>query len=81
MRRECIEELIRGNREIEFKYKGKDYSITYYNDNRKNYISVCEFYKTPVDVKNADEVLKLTIGGITLEKIFSSLPDDAFVIY
>lgn len=39
------------NREIEFKYKEKEYSITYYYDKRKNYISFCEFYK---EILNAE---------------------------
>ena len=81
MKRECIEELIRGNREIEFKFCGKRYSITYYNDNREKYISVGEFYGKTIDVKNADEVLKLKINGYSLEKIFAALPDSAFDIY
>ena len=81
MRSECIQELIRGNREIEFAYNNKMYSITYYNDNRPNYISFCEFYKTPTDVQNSRELLRLKIGEKTLEDIFSTLPDSAFEIY
>ena len=81
MKRECIEELIKAGREIEFSYKGKRYSITYYNDDREKSISVCEFYCPPTDVKTVEEVLKLTVGGITLERIFDSLPDSAFDIY
>lgn len=81
MRRECIEELINGNREITFIYGKDKYSITYYADKRENYISFCKFYKEPIDVKNADELLKIKIGKYTLEEIFSKLPDDAFGIY
>lgn len=44
-------------------------------------ISVCEFYKNPVEVKTASEVLKLKIGSLTLEKIFAQLPDSAFDIF
>ncbi len=81
MRAECIESLVEGNREIEFTYQDKKYSITYYNDNRKNYISFCEFYKTPEDVSNVRELLKILIDGKTLEQVFSELPDSAFDIY
>ena len=81
MTSERIETLIDENREIEFIYKGTRYSITYYNDNREKYISVCEFYKEPIDVKNVDELLKLKIGKYTLKEIFESLPDSAFDIY
>ncbi len=80
MRAECIEELIHGKREIEFIYHNHRYSITYYNDNREKYISVCEYGYKPIDVKSADELLKLHIGRKTLEQIFSSLPDSSFDI-
>ena len=81
MRRECIEELINGNREIEFKYHGRWYSITYYNDNREKYISVCEFYNKPTDVRNVEELFNLYIGNHSLKEIFEALPDSAFNIY
>ncbi len=80
MKPECIEELVRGRREIEFFYLGHRYSITYYEDDRKNFISVCQYYHKPVDVKDADELLKLKIGRRTLEQIFSLLPDNAIDI-
>lgn len=36
--------------EIEFNYKGKRYSITYFSDTHNdNNISFCEFYKEPTD--------------------------------
>ena len=38
MSREELEQLINDGREIEFKFKGKEYSITYYNDNRNKYL-------------------------------------------
>ncbi len=81
MKRECIEELINGNHEIIFLYKNKKYSICYYNDNREKYISVGEYNGKFVDVKNANELFKVKIGKLTLEEIFSLLPDSAFDIY
>ena len=81
MRIELIEALINENREIEFVYCRKKYSITYYNDKREKYISFGEFYGNFVDVKNANELLKLRIGTKRLETILSELPDSAFIIY
>ncbi len=81
MKAECIESLIACNREIEFKYRGKKYSITYYNDKREKYISVCEAYKTPIDVRNSSEVLKIRIGKLTLKEVFATLSDSAFDIF
>ena len=81
MKAECIECLIDCNREIEFSYLGKRYSITYFKQNDKKFISVCEFYKEPIKVQTSSEVLKLKIGSLTLESIFAKLPDSAFDIY
>lgn len=81
MRAECIESLITCGHEIEFKYNGKRYSITYFGDEKTTYISFCEFYKEPIDVKNSYELLKIKIDGKTLEEIFSKLPDSAFCIF
>ncbi len=80
MRAECIEALINERREIEFIYHNQRYSITYYNDDREKCISVCEYGRNPIDVKNAWEVLELRIGNKKLIEIFSLLPDSAFDI-
>lgn len=68
------------NREIEFNYFGKRYSITHYEENGKRMISFCEFYKEPTHVRTADEALPLKIGSKTLMEIFAKLPDSAFDI-
>lgn len=81
MKRECIEELIRGRREIEFVYNKSRYSITYYKDNREKYISFCKFYQEPIDVATVNQLLSIKIGSYTLELIFSKLPDSSFLIY
>ena len=81
MKIEAIEELIKAGREIEFRYKGKRFSITYYNDDREKNISVCAFYEKPTDVRNANEVFELKIGPNKLRDIFECLPDDAFDVY
>ena len=70
-----LKEYIDTGREIEFIYKDIKYSITYYGDNRINYISFCEFYKEPIDVKDIDELLSININGIKLDKIISELND------
>ena len=81
MRVECIESLIACNREIEFTYLGSMYSITYFEENNKKYISVCEFYKKVINVQTVSDVLKIKIGLLTLKEIFAKLPDSAFDIY
>lgn len=65
MLRKDLIELINRGREIEFYFNDKGYSITYYNDNRKNYISIIEFNKleTIHDVSTADEALDVKMDG------------------
>lgn len=81
MRSDCIEALLLCNREIEFSYGGKRYSITEFEKDGKIIFSFCEFYKTPKNVMTPKDILKLKIGNKTLEDIFSELPDSAFDIY
>lgn len=81
MKTECIECLINCNREIEFSYLNKRYSITYLTVKGKRTILFCEFYKEPINVQNPYDVLNLKIGKLTLQQIFAKLPDSAFDIY
>lgn len=56
---EQLKQYISIGDEIEFSYKGKKYSITYWypSDNEDDvWISFCEFYKETTEVKTADEL-------------------------
>jgi len=83
MRSESIEELIRGHRDIEFKYKGEWYSITPSDlEAKEDFVSFCKFYEEPIDIpfERWPDVLKIKIGSLTIGEVLSQLPDDAFVI-
>jgi len=81
MKKQELLQLIQDGREIEFEYRGKRYSITYYNDGRPKYISFCEFYQEPIDVEAPEKVLDILIENIRLERIFEYLPDTAIDIF
>ncbi len=81
MRIEDLRQYINTGREIEFTYNKKNYSITYYNDDRENYISFCEFYKETSDVSNVDELLNVTRDGKTVQEMIESLSDDDYSVY
>ena len=81
MKRECIELLVENNREIEFAYNDKRYSITYYDDKRKKYISFAEFYKLPIDVSSVNDLLKIKLDEKMLEEVLSELPDENIDIF
>ena len=63
--------------EIELTYKDKKYSLTYYDDNRKDYISFCEFDKDVLDVSSIDELWDSSYKGIPIKEIFLSLKGEA----
>lgn len=75
MTKEQLKHLVETGREIEFDYKGKQYSITYYLDNREDYISFCEFYKETLDVKDVDTLWNSTYKNMNVGEILSSLAE------
>jgi hypothetical protein len=68
-------------REIELTFRGKDYSLTYYNDSRKHYISFCEFYKDTLDVSDVDSLWNSTYHGIKVSDIFESLGENDYSLF
>lgn len=78
---DILKKWVRTGRELEFNYKGKDYSITYYNDDRKDFISFCEAYDETVDVATVDELWNSTYKGIKLSDMLSSIPEDDVYVY
>lgn len=81
MTKEQLFEWVDTGRELEFNYKGKDYSITYFRNNRKICISFCEFYKETLDVATVDELWISTYKGIKLSDMLSSIPEDDVYVY
>ena len=78
---DVLKKWVRTGRELEFSYKGKDYSITYYNDDRKDFISFCEAYDETVDVATVDELWNSAYKGIKLSDMLSSIPEDDVYVY
>ncbi len=74
--RQLVKEWVDTGYEIEFRYKGKDYSITYFVSEGKEYISFCEFYKEPIDVETADELCDIQLDGKTLLEVLQEVGYD-----
>ena len=81
MTKEILKKWIRTGRELEFSFEGKDYSITYYNDKRKDCISFCQAYDETVDVANVDELWNSTYKGMKVSDILSSVPEDDVYVF
>lgn len=81
MNKEQLIDYVTHGREIEFKYNGKKYSITYAPEGVEDYISFCEFYKETSDVKTVDELVNVTREGVTVLQMLESLTEDDIWIY
>ena len=81
MSKEELFDYIDQGHEIEFRYNGKKYSITYSPEGMEHFISFCEFYKEPSNVKTAEELLKVTRDGITVIKMLENLTEEDIWIY
>lgn len=80
MTRQKLDEYVYQGREIEFEYKGKQYSITYFNWRKEGKdISFCEYYKEPTDVKTVDELANIPLDGKTLMQVLEELGDNIWV--
>jgi len=81
MTKEILKQLIETGREIEFTYNNKNYSITYYGDERENYISFCEFNKETTDVKSVEDLCLIARENVTVIEMLNSLNDSDISIY
>lgn len=81
MKKELLVDYIECGREIEFKYKGKMYSITYSPADMDDFISFCEFYKEPTNVTTIDDLLKVSRNGINILEMWESLSEEDVWVY
>jgi len=81
MNKEQLMDYVSHGREIEFKYNDKKYSITYAPEGEDYFISFCEFYKETSDVKNVDDLIKVTRDGVTVLQMLESITEDDIWIY
>lgn len=81
MTKKLLKEYVDCGREIEFKYNDRMYSITYSPEDQDDFISFCEFYKEPTNVKTFDELLEVTREGVTVLQMWESLTEENVWIY
>ena len=74
-------DYINHGREIEFRYNGKMYSITYGTIDGKHVISFCEFYQETTEVENPEEIVTVSRNGSTVAEMLSSLREEDIWIY
>ena len=81
MTKQELLDYIKHGREIEFRYDGKMYSITYGTINGKHVIFFCEFYKETTEVEKPEEVADIARNGITVIEMLSSVSEEDIWIY
>lgn len=81
MTKDLLIDYVFHGREIEFKYNGKMYSITYGIVDGKDVISFCEFYQDTTEVTTVDELLTVSRYGITVLQMWSSLTENDIWVY
>lgn len=74
---EKIKEWLDLGHEIEFTYKNKQYSVTYFiNELNQEKISFCEFYKEPTDFETQQDFMEnAKIDGEYLKEIWDKVVD------
>ena len=78
---EQLIDYINHGREIEFRYNGKMYSITYGTINGKHVISFCEFYQETTEIEKTEDITSISRDGVTVPEMLSSINDDDIWIY
>ncbi|MBQ7989731.1 MAG: hypothetical protein IJ251_01635 [Oscillospiraceae bacterium] len=81
MSKEELLDYLDSGREIEFKWNGNMYSITYGKINGRSVISFCEFYKESTEVETPAELLNVKRDNTTVLDMLQSLTDNDIWIY
>ena len=82
MKRQELEHLIEYGHEIEFTWKGKRFSITYCEDEKKeNYISFCEFYKETTEVNSVSELCSIERYNTKVIDMLNSIADKDISVF
>jgi len=81
MKIEEVKKILQDGEEIEFKYKNKNFSITFFEEKGKTKISFCEFYKKPIDVDTIEELFDITYNGETVKDILIKTDKKNIIVY
>lgn len=81
MTKELLNDYITHGREIEFKFNGKMYSITYGTIDGKEVISFCEFDKESSEVTVFDDLLTVRRDGFSVLQMWNSLSENDIWVY
>lgn len=81
MTQEQLLDYVNHGREIEFRYNGKMYSITYGILEGKHVISFCEFYQDTTEVEVPEDIFTVERNGVTVIQMLESITEDDIWVY
>lgn len=82
MTREQVKIWMKTGREIEWEYKGKQYSLCpFLTANKEKWVSFCEFNEENLDAKDVDTLWNLTYKGISVKEIFESVSENSVDVF
>lgn len=81
MKAELLREYVQCGRELEFKHKGKMFSINYGIVNGREVISFCEFNHDSIEVSTFEELTAIKYQGTTLMDMWNNFTDDDLWVY
>ena len=81
MKIEEVKKILQDGEEIEFKYKNKDFSITFFEEKGKTKLSFCEFNKEPIDVDTIEEIFDITYNGEIVKDILMKTEKKNVIVY
>lgn len=73
--------LLERGHEIELNYKGKRYSFTFGEDNGKQVVAFCEFYKPDIAFEKIDDLLSASYSGFKISDMIESLVESDVDIF
>ena len=76
-----LKEFIETGRELEFEVNGRRCSLTYGVVNKSEVISFCEFNQPSTEVKNLEDLLKISYKGKTFEEIWGNVKEEDLWVY
>ena len=75
MTQEQLIDHINHGREIEFRYNGKMYSITYGKIDGKHMISFCEFNRETTEVEKPEDIASVKRNGVSVPDMLASISE------
>ena len=73
--------LLEHGHEIELNYKGKRYSFTFGEEDGKQVVAFCEFYKPDIAFEKIEDILAASYDGFKVSDMIESLSENDIDVF